>query len=105
MSTGSKITFGTSCLLAVGTVLWVHSVHRTERLNIQQGPIKDAARQAAKVERKAMERTQEESAAIARKKMVNEQEHLLQLELREKYAKLQPLDGEIVVGIDASKEA
>ncbi|ODQ79974.1 hypothetical protein BABINDRAFT_161629 [Babjeviella inositovora NRRL Y-12698] len=104
MSTGSKITFGSSCVLAVGTMLWVHSVHRTERLNLQQGPIKDAARVAAKQERRELKKTSEEAAVISRKKMLNEQEHLLQLELREKYAKLQPLDGEIVQGEMASRK-
>lgn len=89
MSTASKITLGASCLFAVGSFVGIIYLQKAEQLAIRQGPIKDAARIAEK------EKT--------RKQLLNDEEHKVQLELREKFEKLQPLNLEIITGIDEKK--
>ncbi|EMG45535.1 hypothetical protein SBY92_004964 [Candida maltosa Xu316] len=88
MSTASKITLGLSCTFAVGTFIFINYSQQLEREALRQGPIKDAARQQAKLLEK--ERSQ--------KHIANELEHQEQKELREKLMKSQPLNAEIITG-------
>ncbi|CUM47615.1 uncharacterized protein AC631_03171 [Debaryomyces fabryi] len=82
MSTASKITFGSSCLLAVGTFLGINYLQRSERESLRQGPIKDAERIAAK--------------ELSKKQKVNDMEHREQMMLQEKFSSVQPLNNEII---------
>ncbi|CAH2351860.1 protein Pet117p, mitochondrial [[Candida] railenensis] len=86
MSTASKVTLAVSCLFAVGSFVGINYLQKAEQAAIRQGPIKDAARIAQK------EKT--------RKQILNEQEQKMQLELKEKFEKLQPLKEEIITGVD-----
>lgn len=86
MSTASKITLGLSCTFAVGTFIFINYSQQAEREALRQGPIKDAARQQAKL----LEKSQ--------KQIANELEHKEQIELREKLIKSQPLTNEIIRG-------
>ncbi|EAZ63372.2 cytochrome c oxidase assembly factor [Scheffersomyces stipitis CBS 6054] len=87
MSTASKITFGLSCVSAVGAFVFINYSQKLERSALRQGPIKDAARVQAKLDRD-----------FSKKQRANELEHKEQMELREKYIKLQPLNDEIIRG-------
>ncbi|KAL7665958.1 Uncharacterized protein ABC855_g1551 [[Candida] zeylanoides] len=91
MSTASKLTFAASCAFAVASFVGINYVQKAEQAAIRQGPIKDAARVAMK------EKT--------RKQKLNDEEHKMQLELREKYEKIQPLNSEVIVGIDKGDSA
>lgn len=88
MSRASKITFGVSCLVTLTTVIGVHYVQALERDTLHQGPIKDAQRVAEKKKRMA--------PASEGKKLLNQNEHEVQQELRRKYEAIQPLSGEVV---------
>lgn len=89
MSTASKITLCLSFTFAVGSFLLINYMQQAEKAAIRQGPIKDAARMALKENKKHL---------------ANDREHKMQLELREKYEKLQPLNNEIIVGLDNEKK-
>ncbi|GMM33020.1 Pet117 protein [Saccharomycopsis crataegensis] len=91
MSRASKITLAATSLTCAATVVWVHYVQEAERAALHEGPKKDA------------KRMQEKIAANEKKKMINDQEHKLQLELRKKYEAIQPLSGVKVVGEDTNK--
>ena len=80
MPTASKITLGLSITFAVTALVGVNYLQRLERAALRQGPIKDAERMKSK------------------KQVLNEKEHLEQIELRKKYELLQPLTGEIIRG-------
>ena len=82
MSTASKITFGSACLLAGGTFLGINNLQRSERASLRQGPIKDAERVAAK--------------ELSKKQKVNDMEHKEQMMLKEKFASVQPLNNEVI---------
>lgn len=91
MSTASKITFGTSCLFAVSAFAFINFNQKLERDALRQGPIKDAAR----VEAKRQE--------MSSKQRSNDLEHKQQMELKERFEKLQPLSGEIIVADEDTK--
>ncbi|CUM50521.1 unnamed protein product [Debaryomyces tyrocola] len=82
MSTASKITFGSACLLAGGTFLGINYLQRSERESLRQGPIRDAERMAAK--------------ELSKKQKVNDMEHKEQVMLQEKFASVQPLNNEVI---------
>ncbi|KAI5964856.1 PET117 [Candida pseudojiufengensis] len=94
MSTASKVTLGASILFATGAFIFINYSQQTERAALRQGPIKDAARQLAKKQEQ-----QEKSA----KQKANELEQLQQNELKAKYLKVQPLNDEIIRGVDDEK--
>ncbi|KAL6940607.1 hypothetical protein ACO0QE_004517 [Hanseniaspora vineae] len=80
MSRASKITLGCSIAFALTSVVGVHYIQELERDTLHQGPIKDAERLAKR-----------------KKRLENEQEHQLQLELQKKYKELQPLSGDVQI--------
>lgn len=86
MSTASKITFGLSCAFAASAFVGINYLQRTERDALRQGPIKDAARL--------------QQREFNQKQRANESEHKEQLQLKEKYEKLQPLKSEIITGLE-----
>lgn len=85
MSTASKITLGASIAFATGAFIFINYSQQSERAALRQGPIKDAERQQAK-----LQKTQKQQA--------NELEHREQEEMKRKFAALQPLSGEIIRG-------
>ncbi|RCK55810.1 hypothetical protein Cantr_05526 [Candida viswanathii] len=93
MSTASKITLGLSCSFAVGAFIFINYSQQLERDALRQGPIKDAARQQAKL----LERQQREKEKSS-KQIANELEHMEQNALREQLIKVQPLSEEIIRG-------
>ncbi|KAI5951679.1 PET117 [Candida jiufengensis] len=88
MSTASKRTLAASILFATGAFIFINYSQKAERAALRQGPIKDAARQLAKK---------------SKKQEINELEHLEQNKLKEQYLKLQPLNEEIIRGVDEKK--
>lgn len=83
MSTASKITLGCSLVFAAGTFFGVNYLQYSERNALRQGPIKDAKRMADK-------------QAYNKKQLTNDLEHREQIMLKEKFAKVQPLNAEII---------
>ncbi|RCK60891.1 hypothetical protein Cantr_08120 [Candida viswanathii] len=94
MSTASKITLGLSCSFAVGAFIFINYSQQLERDALRQGPIKDAARQQAKL----LERQQKQEKEKSSKQIANELEHMEQNALREQLIKVQPLSEEIIRG-------
>ncbi|ODQ63063.1 petite colonies protein [Nadsonia fulvescens var. elongata DSM 6958] len=100
MSTASKVTFGVTCLVSAMTVVGVHFVQALEREALHQGPIKDAERLRLKAaQRSAVDNGEisEEEFKRLQKRMVREEEHEVQKQLRAQYEAVQPLTGEVVV--------
>ncbi|ODV77640.1 uncharacterized protein CANTADRAFT_92056 [Suhomyces tanzawaensis NRRL Y-17324] len=89
MSTASKVTFGLTCVSAVGAFIFINYSQQLEREAFRQGPIKDAARIEAR--------------QMTKKMKANELEHREQIELRQKLEKIQPLNLEIIRGEDTSQ--
>ncbi|KAK6457587.1 uncharacterized protein RJT20DRAFT_138963 [Scheffersomyces xylosifermentans] len=73
MSLASKITFGLTCASAAGAFIFINYSQQLERQALRQGPIKDAARIQAKMDRE-----------MTKKQLANDLEHKEQMELREK---------------------
>lgn len=89
MSTASKITFGGSCLLAAGTFVGINYLQTSERNSLRQGPIRDAERVAAK--------------ELSKKQRVNDMEHKEQMELKQKFASVQPLNSDVIQADEEEK--
>lgn len=89
MSTASKVTLGASCVLAIGSFVFINYSQQAEREAKRQGPIKDAARLRAK---------------MSLKQHTNDLEHREQMLLKEQYEKVQPLSGEIIRGPEEKGE-
>lgn len=87
MSRASKVTFGLTSVACVGTIAAVHYIQNMEREALRQGPVKDAARVAAK-----------RDPAKERKLMLNQQEHEEQVRRREEFEKVQRVGAEVSTG-------
>lgn len=86
MSTASKITFGASIAFAVGSFVFINYSQQMERAALRQGPIKDAERMRMK--------------ELNRKQMLNQQDHLEQQALKERFELVQPLQAKIITADD-----
>ncbi|KAG7195785.1 uncharacterized protein KQ657_002170 [Scheffersomyces spartinae] len=86
MSTASKVTFGASIAFAVGAFAFINYSQQVERAALRQGPIKDAERMRMK--------------ELNRKQILNQQDHIEQQALKEKFELVQPLQSKVITADD-----